>query len=809
MSTITQFPSGKTQYRIEFDYLARTFVVVTLVNSSNPALNRVLEVGRDYRFLNPTMIEMLVDQSGFDIVRIHRQTGTDLVVDFRNGSVLTASDLTNAELQAIHIAEEGRDQTVDLAKEYADAAGSSAGNAKDSEDEARRIAASIKAAGQLGYITRRSFEKGFNVTTWNEVLLWEEDGEYYRWDGTIPKNVPAGSTPESSGGIGLGAWVSVGDASLRTMLSSPSGSTLVGYRYKSEDSASVRNVADVLDERISLWDFHCDPSGNVIQPGVSVDSRQHLQAAIDYLSAKGGGTLHIPEGATWYLNSVSAGAVSGHSGIIQLKSNVNIKLDGTIKVGPALASLPFQVFVGFDNGNPANSGNLENCHIYGHGVVDFGDYEFGASSQLRSGVAFGRSYNCSVKGITFQNGDVTWAITLGWNGYGSNCYVRKCRFINLVNSSVNADHSTVYVNCPYSGVESCYFSMSSPFARQIACSVELHQHDTFYRGSTVNGYCRGAYVVMHAGEAAGAGSYSYNMLVENNIAVIYGQFVILGSDATATVSGHLNDVIVSSNIVSIGDRAAFSAPFGAFIDIGPDNSGASDVQDVQRVLVTGNSFYAPANITDSAAITLRANLNGCAFIDNNFDCRYMVYNAPGTTSPVVKNLVWDKSNVIGGTHVNQRTSANLFEMNLASLTNCTFEIRLTSEDLSMYSIILFPSSCSLTYSKVTIDSAYTRSMPRTAVFEGSQQTGANNYVEYPATISFTSFNTTGVVPFFSDDVGYEWVTSAHLLNNIGDSNFSAPSSYSSKSTGQLVGLGYADVGEVRKVSARLMLRRGL
>lgn len=228
MSTITQFPSGNTQYRIEFDYLSRTFVVVTLVNSSNPTMNRVLEVGRDYRFFNPTMIEMLVDQSGFDIVRIHRQTATDLVVDFRNGSVLTASDLTNSELQAIHIAEEGRDQTVDLAKEYADAAGSSAGNAKDSEDEARRIAESIKASGKIGYITRRSFEKGFNIITWNEVLLWEEDGDYYRWDGTLPKNVPAGSTPETSGGIGVGAWVSVGDASLRSHLASKLGYSLIG-----------------------------------------------------------------------------------------------------------------------------------------------------------------------------------------------------------------------------------------------------------------------------------------------------------------------------------------------------------------------------------------------------------------------------------------------------------------------------------------------------------------------------------------------------------------------------------------------------
>ena len=264
MSTITQFPSGNTQYRIEFDYLARTFVVVTLVNSSNPALNRVLEVGRDYRFLTPTMIEMLVDQSGFDIVRIHRQTGTDLVVDFRNGSVLTASDLTNSELQSIHIAEEGRDQTVDLAKEYADAAGSSAGNAKDSEDEARRIAADIKAAARIGYITRRSFEKGFNVTTWNEVLLWEANGEYYRWDGEFPKIVPAGSTPDSTGEVKLGAWVSVGDASLAARLinySVGNGDEMIAVKQPYL-GASNRTQHDKNKDVINVKDFGAIGDGN-------------------------------------------------------------------------------------------------------------------------------------------------------------------------------------------------------------------------------------------------------------------------------------------------------------------------------------------------------------------------------------------------------------------------------------------------------------------------------------------------------------------------------------------------------------------
>lgn len=317
MSTITQFPSGNTQYRIEFDYLARTFVVVTLVNSSNPTLNRVLEVGRDYRFLNPTMIEMLVDQSGFNIVRIHRQTGTDLVVDFRNGSVLTASDLTNAELQAIHIAEEGRDQTVDLAKEYADAAGSSAGNAKDSEDEARRIAESIKAAGLTGYITRRSFEKGFNVTTWNEVLLWEDDGEYYRWDGTLPKNVPAGSTPESSGGIGLGAWVSVGDASLRSQLGSVTGFNLVG---QVPDVTTLRSTEPTTaSERILLREYTAGTGYGGGQLRAVLDGSSYVDNGVTVFKTTGG--------AAWVrinadiVNPLMAGAVP--DGVTPCSSAIN------------------------------------------------------------------------------------------------------------------------------------------------------------------------------------------------------------------------------------------------------------------------------------------------------------------------------------------------------------------------------------------------------------------------------------------------------------------------------------------------------
>lgn len=58
-----------------------------------------------------------------------------------------------------------------------------------------------------------SFDTGVTVNTKNELAVFT-DGKY-RWDGALPKEVPTGSTPDATGGIGLGAWVSVGDASAR------------------------------------------------------------------------------------------------------------------------------------------------------------------------------------------------------------------------------------------------------------------------------------------------------------------------------------------------------------------------------------------------------------------------------------------------------------------------------------------------------------------------------------------------------------------------------------------------------------------
>lgn len=55
-----------------------------------------------------------------------------------------------------------------------------------------------------------SFELGGIVTTDTDVLLYEEDGHAYNWDGIFPsggKEVPQGSTPSSTGGVGPSLWL--------------------------------------------------------------------------------------------------------------------------------------------------------------------------------------------------------------------------------------------------------------------------------------------------------------------------------------------------------------------------------------------------------------------------------------------------------------------------------------------------------------------------------------------------------------------------------------------------------------------------
>ncbi|UBM42641.1 tail fiber/spike domain-containing protein [Hafnia paralvei] len=107
----------------------------------------------------------------------------------------------------------------------------------------------------FGYVTLTgvSFTTGATVTKPNEVLFNEANNEYYKWTGSFssgPKVVPANSTPESTGGIGAGKWLSVGDSTLRGELAAEGGAEMVGY-----GQTTVKGALDELNQANSgLYD---------------------------------------------------------------------------------------------------------------------------------------------------------------------------------------------------------------------------------------------------------------------------------------------------------------------------------------------------------------------------------------------------------------------------------------------------------------------------------------------------------------------------------------------------------------------------
>ena len=103
-----------------------------------------------------------------------------------------------------------------------------------------------QAIVQYGWIPVGTFQAGATLTLPNQILKDTTDGEYYRWDGSfLPsgKIVPNGSTPGSTGGVGTGAWLSVGDSTLRSMLASSVGAAAIG----SASGATAQDYFSSLD----------------------------------------------------------------------------------------------------------------------------------------------------------------------------------------------------------------------------------------------------------------------------------------------------------------------------------------------------------------------------------------------------------------------------------------------------------------------------------------------------------------------------------------------------------------------------------
>lgn len=108
---VTQDINGQTEFTIPFEFLARKFVVVTLLGVDR----KVLTLNTDYRFIAVNKIRLEQPApAGYPRIELRRVTSTtDRLVTFIDGSILRATDLNLAQVQTMHVAEEARDLTSD------------------------------------------------------------------------------------------------------------------------------------------------------------------------------------------------------------------------------------------------------------------------------------------------------------------------------------------------------------------------------------------------------------------------------------------------------------------------------------------------------------------------------------------------------------------------------------------------------------------------------------------------------------------------------------------------------------------------
>lgn len=222
-----------------------------------------------------------------------------------------------------------------------------------------------EAIAAFGYITMDSFEDGATLNLPNQTLRYESTGEYYRWDGEFPKVVAPGSTPETSGGVSIGAWISVGDAVLRSQLSDPESAT----KYPELQVARWRDQGDVRgwglpvegDVTLPIIAALGGTDGIITIPesGMSASPTiSQLPSVLAFLSRakfEGPFDLIIPPGVISLNEPTLIACESGQNLTISGQANIPVSITGQVSVSGAAGG--YSVTLSLNDASNAQVGN--------------------------------------------------------------------------------------------------------------------------------------------------------------------------------------------------------------------------------------------------------------------------------------------------------------------------------------------------------------------------------------------------------------------------------------------------------------------
>ena len=96
----------QTTYTFPFSYLRKKFVMVSILHSD--ASETALEYGVDYT-VNDLSVSLTAPAQVGEHIIIYRQTSTDKIVTWNDGSILLARDMNTEDAQMLHLQEEQQD----------------------------------------------------------------------------------------------------------------------------------------------------------------------------------------------------------------------------------------------------------------------------------------------------------------------------------------------------------------------------------------------------------------------------------------------------------------------------------------------------------------------------------------------------------------------------------------------------------------------------------------------------------------------------------------------------------------------------
>lgn len=299
---------------------------------------------------------------------------------------------------------------------------------------------------EIGFIPVGTFTDGATLALPGHILR-APDGEYYRWDGRLPKRVPAGSLPETTGGYGTGAWLSVGDATLRGQLSGPAGLSMIG---DFDSMAQLRGAVPAYNgQKVYLRAYYSDTlTGGGYFVGYVSDT-----ASVD----DGGFTcIRVGEAAVW--KRIHSGRVSFYDGGARHGSFDNAPILDNIQISALPLEIPKGYFT-FRRGvyfAPNKSISLFGCgpHNMSSVFVYWPSAEDTASALLRVGIPNGEMTfsGITISGITFVGNDAErHGIELYTVGHVN---IRNCEILKFKGAGLLLDKCQDGV-VEYVGIQQC------------------------------------------------------------------------------------------------------------------------------------------------------------------------------------------------------------------------------------------------------------------------------------------------------------------------------------------------------------------